>query len=87
MGQATEVYAPRFDAVFFKLSESLRDRIESKIRLVGRNLGGYGHHRLKGANEYRLRVGDYRIIYQFTVQENVIELIALGHRREIYRNL
>ncbi|HIG29283.1 MAG TPA: hypothetical protein EYQ50_16430 [Verrucomicrobiales bacterium] len=33
----------------------------------------------------RLRVGDYRIIYTFDAAEGVINLLAVGHRREIYR--
>jgi mRNA-degrading endonuclease RelE of RelBE toxin-antitoxin system len=32
------------------------------------------------------RVGDYRIIYTFDVEQNRIHLLAIGHRREIYRS-
>jgi mRNA-degrading endonuclease RelE of RelBE toxin-antitoxin system len=35
----------------------------------------------------RARVGDYRIIYTFNSEQNRIHLLALGHRREIYRGL
>jgi len=35
----------------------------------------------------RARVGDYRIIYTFNPEQNRIHLLALGHRREIYRDL
>jgi glucose/arabinose dehydrogenase len=35
--------------------------------------------------DYRLRVGDYRIIYRFNVEQGEVQLIALGHRREVYR--
>ena len=87
MGQATEVYSPKFDSVFCGLNEALQERIEVRIRTVGRNLTHHPHHRLKGAQEYRLRVGDYRIIYRFDIRNNVIELIAIGHRREIYRSM
>ena len=34
---------------------------------------------------YRLRVGDYRIVYSVNDRENVVEIIKLGHRREVYR--
>jgi mRNA interferase RelE/StbE len=40
---------------------------------------------MKGSHDFRLRVGDYRVIYQFDGQQNIIFLITLGHRREIYR--
>ena len=35
--------------------------------------------------EFRLRVGDYRIIYTFDVRRNELSLVTLGHRREVYR--
>ena len=34
---------------------------------------------------YRLRVGDYRIVYTVSDSEIVVEIIKIGHRREVYR--
>ena len=85
MSRATEVYAREFDSAFLDLSPRLRELIESKIHDLGSRLASYPHHRLKGRSEYRLRVGDYRIIYEFDQDKNVLYLVALGHRREIYR--
>jgi mRNA interferase RelE/StbE len=34
---------------------------------------------------YRLRVGDYRIVYTVSDREIVVEIIKIGHRREVYR--
>ena len=85
MSQAQEVYSREFDSVFFKLDVRIRQQIESKIMEVGSRLRQFPHHRLKGSAEFRLRVGDYRVIYQFDLQRNVIFLIAVGHRREIYK--
>jgi mRNA-degrading endonuclease RelE of RelBE toxin-antitoxin system len=59
--------------------------IEAKIHDIGLRLGAYSHYRLKGRSEYRLRSGDYRIIYEFDQQKNILYLVTLGHRREIYR--
>ncbi len=36
-------------------------------------------------DRYRLRVGDYRLIYEITDGQLVILVVGLGHRREIYR--
>jgi mRNA interferase RelE/StbE len=36
-------------------------------------------------DRYRLRVGDYRVIYDVTDKELVILVVGVGHRREIYR--
>ncbi len=85
MSRATEVYAREFDSAFLNLAPRLSVLIESKIHDVGSRLASYPHHRLKGRSEYRLRVGDYRIIYEFDQEKNVLNLIALGHRREVYR--
>ncbi|MBI3417642.1 MAG: type II toxin-antitoxin system RelE/ParE family toxin [Verrucomicrobia bacterium] len=62
-------------------------RIEARIDDLGLRLGAFPHHRLKGSNRYRVRAGDYRVIYTFDVQQNVIHLLAVGHRREIYRDV
>jgi len=67
---ATQIYYATFDAAFFRLSLALRRRIESQIDDIGLRLAGYPHHRLKGTNRYRARVGDYRIIYTFDLSEN-----------------
>jgi mRNA interferase RelE/StbE len=84
---AQQLYYTPFDATFFKLPPQVRERIESRIDDMGLRLGAFPHHRLTGSNRHRLRVGDYRVIYTFDAAENVIHLLAVGHRREIYRDL
>jgi mRNA interferase RelE/StbE len=84
---ATQVYYASFDDVFLKLSPILRARIERKIDEIGSRLQAYPHHRLKGSTRYRARIGDYRIIYTFDLEQNKIHLLAIGHRREIYRDI
>jgi mRNA interferase RelE/StbE len=45
-----------------------------------------GYIKLKGVEElYRVRVGDYRIVYQVQDQQLIILVVEIGHRREIYR--
>ena len=85
MSRATEVYAREFDSVFFKLPPHVREAIETKIDQLGSRLRDYPHRRLTGRAEYRLRVGDYRVIYEFDRDKNVLYLITVGNRREIYR--
>jgi mRNA interferase RelE/StbE len=36
-------------------------------------------------DRYRLRVGDYRVLYEVTDEQIVILVVGVGHRREIYR--
>ena len=87
MSAATQVYYASFEAVFQKLPAALRARIEAKIDEIGSRLAIFPHHRLKGSHRFRTRVGDYRIIYTFDLEQNTIHLLAIGHRREIYRDL
>jgi mRNA interferase RelE/StbE len=83
--QAQEVYAREFDSRFDKLDLRMRQQILSKIRELGLRLDQFPHQRLQGRTEYRLRAGDYRVIYDFDLANNILYLITLGHRREIYR--
>lgn len=85
MAAALQIYYSAFDVTFFTLPAEIRDRIEGKIDDMGRRLDTFPHRRLKGQNRYRLRVGDYRVIYTFDGAKNVIHLLAIGNRREVYR--
>ena len=87
MSAALQVYHQRFDVRFFKLPPQVRVLIEAKIDEMGQRLANFQHYHLTGSNRYRLRVGDYRVIYTFDPSQNVIHLLAVGHRREIYREM
>jgi mRNA interferase RelE/StbE len=85
VGAAEQIYFSAFDAAFYKLSSEMQSRIESRLDEMGRRLGSFPHYHLTGSDRFRLRVGDYRIIYKFNLARNEIYLLNLGHRREIYR--
>jgi mRNA interferase RelE/StbE len=38
-------------------------------------------------NTYRIRIGDYRLVYNIMEQVLTIEVIRIGHRKNVYRNL
>ena len=84
-GAATQVYTREFDAVLARVSPGVAALLQEKITDVGRRLESFPHYRMTGRSEFRLRVGDYRIIYTFNLAKNEIHLITLGHRREVYR--
>ena len=44
-----------------------------------------GAEKLSAQARYRLRQGDYRILYTVAEAETVIEVVKVGHRREVYR--
>ncbi|MGA1263238.1 MAG: type II toxin-antitoxin system RelE family toxin [Prochlorothrix sp.] len=45
-----------------------------------------GSEKLKGQEEvYRIRVGQYRILYEIQDQQLIVLVIKIGHRRDVYR--
>jgi mRNA interferase RelE/StbE len=80
-----EVYSRDFDADFFKLHVDIQARIQSSIDRLGTRLETHSHHSMKGIEAYRLRVGDYRVLYSFDRSKGIIYLLAVGHRRDVYR--
>ena len=69
-----------------KLSETLQLRITAKIDTLADQPRPPGVEKLHGRrNRYRLRVGDYRIIYEIQDRILLVLIVDIGHRREIYR--
>ena len=64
------------------LPAEVRERIEAKLDRYAATAAG-DVQKLQGAEGARLRSGDYRVI--FTETSDVIEVRAVGHRRDIYR--
>jgi mRNA interferase RelE/StbE len=85
LGSATQVYYSGFDTGFFRLPVNLQERIQARLDAMSRRLNNFPHHRLTGSDRYRVRIGDYRVIYNFDLQREELYLFAVGHRREIYR--
>ena len=85
MNPALQICSRDFDADFFKLPAAIQARIEASLDRLGMSLDSHPHHRMKGVEAYRIRVGDYRVIYDFDRAKGVLHLLAVGHRREVYR--
>jgi mRNA interferase RelE/StbE len=82
---ALQIFSRDFDADFFKLPSDLQARIEAAIDRLGCSLDTHPHHRMKGVDSFRVRVGDYRVIYDFDRERGILRLLSVGHRREVYR--
>ena len=69
------------------LDGSVRGRIVERMHWLSANLDRINPQALTGelAGLHRLRVGDFRVIYQILRDEQTIIIHAIGHRREIYR--
>ena len=67
-----------------KLSDNIADILLDAIEALANDPRPFGCKKLKDRDGYRIRKGDYRIIYDIFDNRLVIDVIALGHRREIY---
>jgi mRNA interferase RelE/StbE len=67
-----------------KLPENIADRLIEAVYTLSQNPLPMGHKKLKGRGGYRIRVGDYRIIYEILDNELLISVVAIGHRKDIY---
>ena len=67
-----------------KLSDVIANPILSAIGELSSNPRPQGYKKLKGRKGYRIRVGNYRVIYEIFDEALLIDVIDLGHRKEIY---
>ena len=63
-----------------------RIRIIEKIRSLASDPRPFGSKKLSGQEKYRIRQGNYRILYQVIDDELIINVVKVGHRRDIYDN-
>ena len=64
------------------VKEKLRKAIEKKLMLNPIEFGKPLQYSLKGLR--RLRVDDYRIIYQIEIETKNVLIVKIGHRKEVY---
>ena len=67
-----------------RLPGEIRTRVSAHISLLEVDPRPPGYKKLKGIDGYRIRVGDYRIIYTIDDEIVTITIIRVGHRREVY---
>lgn len=68
------------------LSGQMRKRIEAAVDQLSENARPPGARKLAGFdNEWRIRVGDYRILYLIDDQGREVTIARIAHRREAYR--
>ncbi|MEH2349867.1 MAG: type II toxin-antitoxin system RelE/ParE family toxin [Nostoc sp.] len=73
--------------MFKKLSQELQYRIQPKIDELAIEPRPNGVKKLQGEeNTYRIRVGDYRVIYDIFDDVLLVNLIDIGHRSKVYKN-
>ncbi len=69
-----------------KLSAEIQERIVESLAKLENNPSPSGSKKLKGRDGWRIRIGDYRVIYEINDQVLQVIVIHTGHRRDVYRD-
>jgi mRNA interferase RelE/StbE len=68
------------------LQKDVMRRVDEHILALASNPRPFGAEKMSGEqNQYRIRVGAYRIIYEIHDERLVVLVVRIGHRREVYR--
>ncbi len=67
-------------------AKNARQRLTRRIRSLAEEPRPHGCEKLAGyADRYRVRQGDYRVVYSVDDVERTVTIFKIGHRREVYR--
>lgn len=77
---------PRARKALDRLPDEVHGRVMRKLDALEENPRLMGVEKLAGPEDlYRVRVGDWRIVYAIRDRELVVIVVRIGHRREVYR--
>ena len=62
-----------------------RKRVVTKIQRLASDPRPPGAEKLSGQEKYRLRQGDYRVLYSVDAAQLTVVIVKIGHRRDVYR--
>jgi len=69
-----------------RLPTSTFDRIVHQIKTLAENPRPSGCHKLAGSkNDWRIRIGDFRVLYEIDEKAKAVRIMRVRHRREVYR--
>ena len=73
---------------FKDLPKQAQVRLKPKIDALAENPRPRGVEKLKGEDDlYRIRVGDYRVIYQIRDKSLIVLVVKIGDRKEVYQRI
>jgi len=67
------------------LPDKTAEKLIAVIKRLAQNPRPFGYKKLRGRDGYRIKRGNYRILYEIIDQNLIIGIIAIGHRSSIYR--
>ncbi|HBS04356.1 MAG TPA: type II toxin-antitoxin system mRNA interferase toxin, RelE/StbE family [Leptospiraceae bacterium] len=67
------------------LDRITRQRVVGALENLAQSPGAADTKKLKGSDAFRLRVGQYRVLYTIDHKESTIEIYSIAHRKDAYR--
>jgi mRNA interferase RelE/StbE len=67
------------------LPPKIRHSIATKVDALGSTPRPSGVDKLSGQEKYRIRQGDYRVLYAIDDAAQTVTVVQIGHRRDVYR--
>lgn len=61
------------------------ERVRDTLRGLADDPRPLGCKKLQGREGWRIRVGNYRVLYKIDDDQKTIEVVHIGHRRDVYR--
>ena len=68
------------EVVLARIESALRNLSTEPLPMGSEKIQGYDHH-------YRIRIADYRIIYEVAKEIRIITIIRVRHQRDVYKNM
>jgi mRNA interferase RelE/StbE len=86
VSQYKVVFKPSADRQLRKLPDALQRRIVGKVEMLAHVPKPKGVVKLAGCeNLWRIRVGDYRVVYEIQDDRLVVLVLRVAHRKDVYR--
>ena len=80
-------FAPRTESQLAKIPKDIRELVLGRIEKLGKNPRPNGIEPLQGSDKglFRIRQGDYRIVYSIQDQKLLVLVVRIAHRKEVYK--
>lgn len=84
----TVIFKPAAEKAIERFDRKLQRRVIERSLALAKNPRPAGCSKLAGhSNLYRLRIGDYRVVYEVQDERQTVLVAMVAHRREVYRGL
>lgn len=76
---------PRAQRQLAKLPAEVYEHVRDALRALAEEPRPHGCLKLTGREGWRIRVGNYRVIYEIDDTNRTVTILDIGHRRDVYR--